>query len=79
MIRLRHRWDAAPEISYRFGPNEIDLRHDGKLPCSYRQAEIFNREGGIPLARYTLDDRYGERAMGVHLNGDQPGRLAPND
>ncbi len=28
VIRLRHRWDAAPEISYRFGPKEIDLRHD---------------------------------------------------
>jgi hypothetical protein len=59
--------------------HEIDLHQDGKLPSSYRQAEMFNQEGGLPLARYTLDDRYGERAVGVHLNGDQPGRLAPND
>lgn len=58
---------------------EIDLRQDGKLPCTYRQAEIFNRPDCPSLVRYNLDDRYCERAAGVSFVRDEPGRLVPND
>lgn len=58
---------------------EIDLRQNKKLPCTYRQAEVFNRKDCPPLAKYTLDTRYMERIAGVNVDEPKPGRLAlPN-
>lgn len=58
---------------------EIVMRQEGKLPCSYRQAEIFNREDCPKLACYTIDERYTDRAAGVTIDQSKPGRMAPND
>jgi hypothetical protein len=57
---------------------EIDLRTKKELPCSYRQAEIFKRKDCPPLAQYTIDPRYMDRAAGVNIDTSKPGRLAPN-
>lgn len=56
---------------------ECKMRDDGTLPCSYRQAEIF--KGNAPIARFTLNDRFGDRVMGANTDETKPGRLAPND
>jgi len=44
---------------------EIDLRRDGKIPSSYRQAENFTPEIYASAARFVIDDRYAHRATGA--------------
>jgi hypothetical protein len=58
---------------------EIDLRAEGKLPCSYREAEVFNRTDCPPLARYVIDVRYNTRAGGVNPAADIQGRVISHD
>ena len=82
IVAYSHAHRLAPAdpvcMSFLLGAlnKEIDLRDDGKLPNSYRQAETFNRDDMPPLARYVIDDRYNHRVIGVNLGETKPGRLA---
>lgn len=42
---------------------EIDLRRDGKIPSTYRQAETFRPDLYASPARFVIDDRYNFRAV----------------
>jgi len=44
---------------------EIDLRRDGKMPTSYRQAENFKPEIYASASRFVIDDRYIQRKTGT--------------
>lgn len=58
---------------------EIDQRREGKMPCTYRQAEQSLRDAALPQTKFVIDDRYVDRIAGVNVNEIQPGRLAPNE
>jgi hypothetical protein len=55
---------------------EIHMRREGKIPCTYRQAEVFNRDDCAELACYTINERYTDRIAGVNIIENKPGRLA---
>jgi len=44
---------------------EIDLRRDGKMPTSYRQAENFKPEIYASASRFVIDERYLHRGTGT--------------
>lgn len=51
---------------------EIDLRRDGKMPTSYRQAENFRPDIYASPARFAIDDRYLQREIGQGLEPPNP-------
>lgn len=73
-----HRLAPADPISMYFLllalNKELDLRRDGTLPCTYRQAELL--KDLKPTGCFVLDSRYGERVAGVNVDESTPGRLA---
>lgn len=58
---------------------ETDKRLLGKVPGTYRQAELFNQRAGLKTAKFVIDSRYAVRAAGVNLADAKPGRLATQD
>jgi hypothetical protein len=58
---------------------EIDLHREGKLPWTYRQAELLGDDVALKHARFVIDDRFTTPVGHVNLNEIKPGRFAPAD
>jgi hypothetical protein len=82
IVAYSHAHRLAPAdphyFAYLLGAinREIRDRQSGKIPSSYREAEIFQRADCPKLVEYVLDDSF-PRVEKAGVEEDIPGRLAP--
>jgi hypothetical protein len=57
---------------------QIRARSEGKIPCSYREAEVFNQENGPKLRRFTIGDDF-PRVGSVGAGARPAGRIEPKN
>jgi len=64
IVAYAHAHRLAPADPHYFSfllgaiNQEMQERHEGKIPSSYREAEVFRRPGTPKLVQYVLNDRF---------------------
>jgi len=84
IVAYAHAHRLAPTQPHYFSfllgaiNQEMQERHEGKIPGSYREAEIFRTPGTPRLVQYVLNDSF-PRVENQHLDPTRRSHMASKD